>query len=239
MSTPAVRDLILVRDKDREQCQQTVQAVLKQWAGDWLPADADWQADVQVSCCTESAMVGQVPEWTLDPLTVRARLAALLVGRERGQALSESDWALQSAAAALSDLDIRMQTQGHCLQVAGVDADLRKLSGVIVAREQTLGLAWAWQSSAAAAGKPGAVDDITSCVHAQRVKLVVGLGEVEIAVSDLLALQVGDVIRFPAPLKSPVPLSIGAADQLKLAPLSAQLGARHGHVAIKLHPQQS
>lgn len=239
MSTLAVRDLIPVRGKDLEQCLLTAQVVFKQWVQDWLPADAGWQPDLAASCCTESAMDAQALELTSDPYAVRSRLADLLVGRERGQALSESDWAVQSAAAALNDLNARMQAQTHRMCVASADADLRQLSGVVLVRERRLGLAWMWQSPATVAAQPGTVDDITRCVQAQRVQLVAGLGEVEIAVSDLLALQTGDVIRFPASLKSPVPLSIRAGDQLKQAPLSAQLGARQGHVAIKLHPHQS
>lgn len=238
-TTQQVRDLILVRVKDREQCLQAAKDVLKQWAEDWLPANAGWQPDVQVSCCTESGM-DDVPADLAHGLPLaKTRLAALLVGRERGQPLSEADWALQSAAAALSDLNSRMQSQAKCLQVDGSKPDLRKLSGGIVAKEQSLGLVWAWQSPAAVAAKPGAIDGVTSSVQKQRVKLAAGLGEVEIAVSDLLALQVGDVIRFPALLKSLVPLSIGAADQFTSAPVSAQLGARHGHVAIKLNQTPS
>lgn len=234
MSTEQVRDLILVPEGLRLQREQAAVAVLRDWAAEWIPGDANWQASVQSVCATEAAVDAAAHDFAPASDAAKARLAALMIGRERGQALPDSDWALQSAAAALESLQTRMAAVAPGFAAPGQQPDLRKLSGVIVVKEQSLGLSWAWATPVAEPAKPGSVSAVSSFLAQQGVALAVGLGEVEIAVADLLALQIGDVIRFPSLLKSPVPLSIGTPGQTKLSPLRAKLGERDGHVAIQL-----
>ena len=234
MSTEQVRDLILVPEALRSQREQAALAVLRDWAAEWIPSDANWQASLQTVCSTELAIDAGAHEFAQASSAAQARLAAMMIGRERGQALPESDWAWQSAATALDALQARMAALAPGFCAAGSQPDLRKLSGIVVVKELGLGLSWAWSTKEPEPSKPGHVSAVSACLAQQPVSLAVGLGEVEIAVSDLLALQIGDVIRFPSLLKSPVPLSIGTRGDAKLSPLSAKLGEHDGHVAIQL-----
>ncbi len=234
MNTATVRDLIPVRDRDVQQRLQEAAAVVQAWAAQWLPAEAAWQPQLAVGCSTAAPLTDVPPVWAHACDAARARLAALLVGRAPGLPLSDDDWASQAAGSALADLHARMSAKAWGLAQEGRAPDLRKLSGAIVVTESSLGLHWVWQSSPVTPPQSGQTAALTDCVKTQQVRLSAGLGEVEIAVADLLALQMGDVIRFPALLKAPVPLALGTDGEMKASPLSAQLGEWHGRVAIKL-----
>lgn len=252
-SETIVRDLAPVRSQELAQRERSARDVLKAWAADWLPADAGWQPEVQAVCSTESAIETPTDSgsgawqghgkassaWAGASDLASARLAALMSGRERtSPALPETDWAWQAAGNALADLHARMlggePTTGAMTANDG-GPDLRRLSGVTVVKEASLGLSWAWAAVPPETGKPvTAVQALTDSLKTQRVQVAVGLGEVDITMSDLLALQIGDVIRFPALLKSPVPLSIGAGEQGAKQAGQVQLGQQGGHVAVKL-----
>lgn len=260
MSAVLTRDLFLVRDQERQALKERTREALLAWAKEWLPNAGAWSPALEVSCSTESQAEspsgtwlafgkagGQKAEaWSQVSEAAQARLASLLVARESTAPLAETDWAVQAASAALVDLHGRLL--GAVVTADADQPDLKPLSGAIVVREKTLGATWVWSrgayasakaatSALAAKGAPG-VAALTDGLGQQRVVVSAGLGEVEIPVADLLALQIGDVIRFPATLKGQVPLSIGSSDERQHA-AQVQLGQLDGHVAVKLVSKHS
>lgn len=254
MSAAEVRDLVLVRDADRQKQEQFVGDTLKAWATAWIPAQAGWKPKLETACSTEQALdagtlnwsahgvagiaSGTARGWSSQPADAVARLAALLVERESTAPLADTDWALKAAASALRDLHVRMLGAAANAEITS-SPDCRLLGGTVLVRERNLDLAWAWPVPAAAsiskasAAAPATLAAVTQGVASQQVKLSAGLGEVEIELAELLALQIGDVIRFPTLLKGAVPVSIAQSAQTGPA-LQAKLGQREGHVALKL-----
>jgi flagellar motor switch/type III secretory pathway protein FliN len=232
-----VRDLVPVRSQDLAQLERHARDVLKAWAADWLPVDAAWQPEVRAMCCTESTFdTGhETGAWQAHDET---RVAAMMNGRERtAPAMPEADWTRQAAGHSLADLHVRMLGGELAADSQGAESgpDLRQLSGVRVVTEASLGLSWAWAARPTEPGKPTTeVEALSASLSTQRVQLAVGLGEVDITMSDLLALQIGDVIRFPAMLKLPVPFSVGTESRSAKPAGQVQLGQLDGHVAVKL-----
>ncbi|MGC4061433.1 MAG: FliM/FliN family flagellar motor C-terminal domain-containing protein [Aquabacterium sp.] len=259
MSAESTRDLFLVRDEERQAVQTRVRDALLAWAKEWVPQAATWVPALDVSCATESeiglptaawqargrAASASAGSWAQVGDAARRRLASMLVGRESTSPLADADWAVQAAAAAWDDLNTRLL--GTAMEADAAQPDLARLSGAIVVRETSLDVAWVWARSAYAqpAGTganvikaTAGVAALTGSLGAQSVPVRAGLGEVDIAMADLLALQVGDVIRFPIALEGLVPLHIGA--QAGTPPAAqAQLGQMDGHVAVKLVSKHS
>jgi Type III flagellar switch regulator (C-ring) FliN C-term len=259
MNAVTVRDLHLIRESDKVAIQQRVTTSLKAWWQQWLPSGADDSlvleaaAFDQLACdwlhgkCNWRARCQSDADdaiaWSATQDGAIERLASLLLGRESTRALSDKDWAMAAAADALRALDDAIL--GGCDKKADCPPDLGALSGVLLVLERRLGLCWAFSPEAMSpAGvskvppvyKP--VEPLLEGVSAQPIQVSVGLGEVDIQVSDLVALQPGDVIRFPSQLQGAVLVSIGAAGQTALA-AQAQLGQQDGHLAVKLlakHP---
>jgi flagellar motor switch protein FliM len=134
---------------------------------------------------------------------------------------------------------------GGCDSTSTAGPDLEMLSGVLLVVERRLGLCWAFlpsssndanSASAAAKRAPERLSTVLSGVTSHRLRLGVGLGDVEIQVSDLLALQPGDVIRFPSQLQGSVPVSVAITGKVTQAAL-AQLGQQDGHLAVKFLSQ--
>lgn len=237
-----VRDLTLVREREREFRLQQVGEALQAWALDWLPAAQGWQPELSVQCTTAQAIELDGGCWqgsTWYSSSFGAQLAPRLINRDGGLPMPESDWAWAAAMAALADLDARLAPTGALASTSS----LARFSGEVLVRECSLGLAWVWQESAKGLTPPSdfqakanVVEPVSAGLRTQAVQVAVGLGAVEIAVSDLMALQLGDVIRFPALLAEPLPVSIGPSGhegQSGKPPAHAQLGQRQGRVAIK------
>lgn len=253
-----VRDLFLVRDAERQQREHEVQEAVKKWAAGWMPASAAWSPKLDVACSTEaalaleamswrqhgSALAGEASRrWSAQEAGSVQRLAALMAGREGGMPLTEGDWSHQAAQTALQELHTAIlgAVHGAAQATAGRDdaqPDVRRLSGAVLVRERSLGLAWVWQPVAAQPKSVGAAPlaPLTASLAGQSVRVGVDLGEVEIEVGELLALQAGDVIRFPVGLKGPMPVHVGStpASARDRAALHGQLGQVQGHVAIQL-----
>lgn len=259
MNDQKIRDLFLVREGERQALERKAREVVKAWASEWLPDTTTWAPQLETACATEASLhaphdnwfaqgaagVHEAQAWSaaVSDATV-PRLAAMLLGRESHTPLSDTDWAMQSAKVALNDLHARML--GAPLTGSASKPDLQRLSGAVMVCERSLGLTWVWSRSAYApmANKATALPPaqataaLTAGLGAQRVQVSAGLGEVEIDMSELMALQMGDVIRFPSKLKGPILVDIGAPGHAKHA-AQAQLGQRDGHVAIKLTSKSS
>lgn len=254
MTAALVREVHLPREQELLLLEQRVLDVMAAWARDWLPAADLWTPQVSVSM-EPAAETSDVPwrafskggglkaqAWASDSDRTKARLAALLVERESTDPLPPSDWAVSAALAALDELNVRLL--GSPLSADQAQPDLRAWSGVLLVREESLSLCWAFAPEAYAGDRPtvpaapAAIQPLTLGLSRQKVQLSVGLGDVEIAVADLMALQTGDVIRFPALLKGSVPVSIELqGEETQIA--QAQLGQQGGRVAVRLLSKQT
>jgi hypothetical protein len=257
-----IRDLYLVRDKDLDQLESKAREALTAWARDWLPGAPKWAPVLEALATNSSAL--QAPQcmgwhgfargmaqhatmWAAQSEATLARLAAQLVGRQSTAPMADADWALQAAATAVDDLHARLL--GQPLPADTALPELQALSGAVLLHETSLGLNWIWAASAHAGHKSTGLataanistvhlQPISSGLASQAVLLTVGLGEVEIPMADLVALQTGDVIRFPALLKGSVPVAFGPGGA-EIPTAQAQLGQRDGHVAVKLVSKQT
>lgn len=226
--------------------------------------DADWQADPDVS--------RNKVWWRHDPET-RGRVAAMLMGRDSAQdASAGEDWALAIVDDALLDLRARvsqalglntLEAQGASGQLyeASPGSDgwqgwLRPYAGGLIAEIQPAGLQCLMASNAyarfqaadhAAAVKDATIVPMGHWLKPARIGLSLELGTIDVTVSDLSALRIGDVVRFPARLEEPLSARItpsatcapasghappGAAD-LTLT-LAGDLGHLGDHVALRL-----
>jgi flagellar motor switch protein FliM len=124
--------------------------------------------------------------------------------------------------------------------------NVRPFAGTLVIHELQLGLYWAWSSASLQALHPfrsstvasgsAAVTSIAPLLKAIKTKglcLQASLGEVEISISDLVALRPGDVVRFPASITSGIRLAIEAGSGNQDAVI-AQLGQMDGYTAVRV-----
>lgn len=255
MSQPDVRDLRLVSDRAQADLLDTVRLAWSNWAAECLPASTAWSPVFETQAVAEAGLTqpdGTAGEWQAHGapgLTGwsqwsergRQQLAARLVLRHASAApLPEGDWALAAADQAWQTLNERLL--GPALQApAETDAspDARAWSGVVFVSEPTLEARWAWRlpvrSPAAQPAAPIARSAL-DCVAHRSLRLQAELGEVDITLADLLALQVGDVVRFPANADQGVPFKLGEAARVAGR---GQLGLIDGHLALRLSPSSS
>ncbi len=249
MSTLEVRDLILVEQAALQTLAERGNAVLLAWAADWLaPGLCDWQPDVSVDCSNVAALDLPESEWlstspqaagsrtawamAASPV-VKAKLAGILLGQLSGGVATLGDWAIQTAEDALHDLNLRML--GAEVEAGGSQPDLTLYSGVTLLQDRKLGLSWVWAPVRHQFNPtPEALTPLNRGLRGQKVCLIAGLGEVEVSVAELLALQPGDVLCFPDALHGPVHWSIEHATVPVPRSARADLGQVDGHVAIRL-----
>jgi flagellar motor switch/type III secretory pathway protein FliN len=257
MSTPLIRDLALPRDAELALVQQALSQPWRQWAEAWgleLPADAtlvvsranleSTDADADLAALDWQAGPSSAA-WTHVPTAWRARLAAELVGRSSKAPLPEGDLSLAVADRALADLRQRWREALPAQQGQGLQASLAQAwlpySGALVVTDPGSGLRCllvheayrALLPQAKAPATTSAPTGLLSVLARHRLPITLGLGEVEIPVSDLLGLQTGDVIQFPIRLSDELPLTL-AADVRPAPALNCQLGQLEGHLAIKV-----
>ncbi len=242
-SDPVVRDLHLLRASDLQAIESTWRQAAIEWATHWgrpelaqsawvvRPAEehpdwaqSAWQAVPQSG---HTAWFVEQPSW-------RGRLAATLIGRTGSAALPDRDWSLHAAQAATDDLLERLAQLCASASVvpgyvgagaAGQPVDqFLPMSGAIVISNDRLDIKWLLAREACEpllptrqAGAPS--PDLSSVllgVESERMSLKLGLGEIEVALDDLLKLEAGDVVQFPAHLDDPLSLQgpAGAASAL-------------------------
>ncbi|MES2089664.1 MAG: FliM/FliN family flagellar motor C-terminal domain-containing protein [Pseudomonadota bacterium] len=264
MSNEMVRDLFLLRDAELDAVRLALTAPWQSWAQAWgvtnaidarltARAASDLQDElVALKWQPVSPAAGAVLEWVHVPASMRAALAAQLLGRSSKAALPAEDFALLAADAALADLFKRLSaalpSAAAASSAAGyTDAEGARaqacspLSGAVLLAEPIFGMQCllarqAYQSLVPTSGLAApskAPVGLISTLAKQRVPITLGLGEVDIPVSDLLGLQVGDVIQFPTRLSDELPLAV-AAEVVPKPALRCQLGQRDGHLAVKL-----
>jgi flagellar motor switch/type III secretory pathway protein FliN len=260
MSQALTRDLALLLATDLTLLEQTLAQPWRQWAEAWgldLPLDAALAASAAGPDSAELADLNwqafpsarpSLAAWTHVPTDWRARLAAQLIDRSSKAALPEGDFSLAAADRALADLLQRWRQalpEPAFAQDAGYPAQAEQAwlpyAGAIVLTEPRSGLRCLLGRSAYRALLPQAKASATAAAPSgllrtlaqHRLPITLGLGEVEIPVSDLLGLQTGDVIQFPIRLSDELPLTL-AADVSPAPALTCQLGQLDGRLAIKV-----
>ncbi len=260
MSQPAVRDLRLVSERTRSDLLDTAHQAWSTWAAECLPAATSWSPTFEVQGVDEAGLVLASGDWQAHGAQSlagwsqwsergRQQLAARLVQRHASAApLPEGDWALAAADRAWSLLT--EQLLGPVLpapDASEASPDTRPWSGVVFISEPVLEARWAWRLPARVpSAQPAAATgrSILDCVGHRSLRLQAELGEVDITLADLLALQAGDVVRFPASTGQGVPFTLGQGDQ-NAGPATgrvagrAQLGQIDGHLALRLSPSSS
>ncbi|RZL01580.1 MAG: FliM/FliN family flagellar motor switch protein [Rubrivivax sp.] len=258
MSTPVTRDLTLLRDAESALVQQALTPAWRQWAQDWgleLPADAALVASPanaasgDLAAASWQALPSTQAAWVHMPAGWRTSLAAELIGRTAKAPLPEDDLSLTVADKALADL---LQRWGQVLPAQAIAPGVPQAqarpeqawlpyAGAVLLTDPRSGLYCllgrdAYRAllpkpkASAAASAPVGLLGILARHH---LPVSLGLGEVEIPVSDLLGLQTGDVIQFPVRLSDELPLTV-AADVRPVPALNCQLGQRDGRLAIKV-----
>ena len=262
MNNAVVRDLVLLREVELDVVRLALTTPWRAWAQTWgVDGAADVTLTASVAGDSHADLAAQQWQalspsggasaaWVHVPAAMRASLAAQLVGRSSKAPLPAQDFALVAAEAALVDLFKRLSEQLQSAQTSAAayadDEGARAqawsaLSGAVLVTESRSGLQCllarqSYQSllpktSVSGVTKPPIGLLVT--LAKQRVPVTLGLGEVDIPVSDLLGLQVGDVIQFPTRLSDELPLSV-AAELVPVPALRCQLGQRDGHLAVKL-----
>lgn len=243
MTSEVIRDLHLVDAAHGQALRAQVHDTLVDWARDWWPEADAWaphctvheagEAEWAPSASIWTAHHGlKTPGWHGHGERTLALLAQRLVARESTTPLPQADWALQAAQSALDDLHQRLL--GPVQPEVPAGPDLQPLSGVVCVHEASLALSWCFMPKAMptpTASLP--MTALSTGLASQPVRLHAGLGEVEILVADLLALQAGDVIRFPARLRGGVSLSTERTPGAEPV-FFAELGQRDAHVAVRL-----
>lgn len=250
MNLPAVRALRLVSERTQSELLDTVQLAWSRWASSFLPQATTWTPTFEVQPMAETALPPPDGEWQAhgehalagwSQWTARGRqqLAARLVQRApTAPALPDNDWALAAADHAWSELN--KQLLGPTLpptEVAMASPDTRPWSGVVFISEPILEARWAWRLPPLSAAES---PDVTirrsaiDCVNHRTLRLQAELGEVDITLADLLALQVGDVVCFPSGQVQGVPFKLG--DKAHAAG-HGQLGLIDGRLALRLSAQ--
>lgn len=246
MNEAPVRDLLLVPEGVQLQLLETAKTALASWAVDWLSAASSWTPQLTVismpAQSLEPSAAGWVPHggetataWSLLSKSARTALANRLLQREATASLPVEDWAWAASDRAWSSLCERLL--GPARHECDGAPDLRPLSGVTVVKEATMGLMWAWGATIPAPRAMPLSPTLTpliACLARERVPVQAGLGDVDIPVSDLLALQVGDVVCFPTKLNGTVPIQIGSVKQKTGQLVQAHLGQQGDHMAIRL-----
>lgn len=258
MSQPDVRDLRLVSARVRSELLDTARLAWSDWAAECLPSATTWTPTFEVQHVAETALPLPAGDWQAhgghasqgalsltgwSQWTERGRqqLAARLVQRHASAApLPEGDWALAAADQAWQALNERMLGPVMPMSdAATASPDTRPWSGVVFVSEPILDARWAWRMPARpSSAQPGAPvsRSVLDCVAHRSLRLRAELGEVDIPLSDLLALQVGDVVRFPAGTGQGVPFTLGEAAHVAGR---GQLGLIDGHLAMRLSSPSS
>ncbi|MDO9005731.1 MAG: FliM/FliN family flagellar motor C-terminal domain-containing protein [Aquabacterium sp.] len=258
MSQAEIRDLALVRDNELGLVQQALTSPWRDWAHAWgldLPVDATLVASAvsggeslaDPAGLTWQAVSTTPPSlaaWVHVPSGWRSKLAAQLVGRSTKSPMPDEDFALAAADRALADLLQRwrqaLPEPTASLDAATPEQALSTYSGALLLTEPRSGLLCLLGRSAYRALLPKAATPVATpatgllpTLAQHRLPVTLGLGEVEIPMSDLLGLQTGDVIQFPTRLSDDLPLTL-AASVAPAPALRCQLGQLEGHLAIKV-----
>lgn len=249
MSRPVVRDLRLVSASSRARLLDTVRQAWSDWSAGCLPTTSSWVPTFEMRVVAETGLTMPLGDWQVHGTQEvigwsqwteqgRQQLAARMVQRATSAApLSESDWALHAADEAWRALNARLL--GPVMATTCENStrpDGRAWSGVVFIEEPVLGARWAWRLSAhAQAPKPDASvgRSVITCLLQRTLHLQAELDEVDITLADLLTLQVGDVVRFPAAANQGVPFTFGETSR---AAGRGQLGLIDGHLALRLSP---
>lgn len=252
----AVRDIVLVREVQRTALAGALRAVAEAWAADWgatppgaEPAATDPQGPQRDAANWRPALAGSTAAvWTHVTEDAASRLAAGLLQRPAGDGrLPAQDWSVAAAREALDDLQRRVAARfapaapkPYADHAQALSDCLAPQGGGLVIGLYAWDVQWLFAPEAHAALAPapqGAAQlpplaALTGVLAARKVPAQLGLGEVEVALQDLLALQVGDVVRFAQKLADPLPVTVGAATQETA--LLAHLGQQQGRLALSV-----
>lgn len=256
MSTAVVRDLRLVSDRALADVINSSRLAWASWVTECFSAEHSWEPSFDVQHAAETTLA--LPEgawqahgehgepspvgWSLWSERGRQQLAARLVQRASPTAaLLENDWALAAADLAWARLTEKLlgpliSQPNHAL----AKPDGRAWSATVLISEPSLDAHWALCLPPTLEPVAPSIAEtqcsVLDCVGQRSLRIHVDLGEVDITLADLLALQVGDVVRFPAVHGQGVPFRLGETN--RIAGLG-QLGLIDGHLALRLSSSSS
>lgn len=263
MSHLPVRELRPLSQRDQAEALDRVKGCWAAWAAECLPASETWLPHFEVHAVSgPGSAVAPLAEaweshgpvggtavqgWSSWSERGRQHLAARLLQRPPAITLLPAhDWALQVADLAwakLTELLLGPRMPATQAQALEPVPDTRPWSGVVFVSEPSLEARWAWRVPASApsatpspATSPATPHTILDSVRQRRLALQAELGEVDISLADLMALQAGDVVRFPSGPSQGVGFKLGQASGVAGR---AQLGLVNGQLALRLTPSSS
>lgn len=261
MSTAEIRDICLLSATTCQQLQSALQARVADVIKPWVPAAALNHFDLCVSAldplahagidwqCTDGLVTVSSNVWQTHAGDAVQLLARLLVSADAEQAVPAHDWSLGAAEQLITQLNACLgQVSSTPPPSMGYPSSplataLMPFSGAVVLDMSALGLRWllphatyqnCLQSAAPSkANEKPAPLSAAGLVSDQHLTLEVGLGQVDITVAELMGLQVGDVVRFPALLDTPLAAEIVSA-HAPVSLLKVELGQRQSRLAVKV-----
>lgn len=176
--------------------------------------------------------------------------ARQLVRRASGPFSGDGDWALGAARAALADLEVRWTGAVATAKPVASDAvplanALHPALGGVLVSVPALGIHWllapalyrAWLPARDIKAQPLAAPvggQLAEVLKPGALSLELGIGHVDIAVTDLLELRVGDVVRFPTRLDEALPVVVPKPDGQRDELMRGRLGHRDGRLAVQV-----
>lgn len=256
MSMQAVRDLVFHGHADKKAFGRGLSSVVLDWLSHWGASDLS-RPDLGDMVNVRDAQATDFCEpwkalhreakglWVMYGSDSEALLRPLLLGMADQAAPPHgsegADWALDVLAMANKDLEERLSAHVGRSQAIQGDVFLedagQAYAGCVVVAMSSLGFRllidgrWLPRGHHQKAGL--STDDIvllSTALGARAVNLALNLGETHITVEELLVLREGDVVRFPALLRDPLPLAVAGQASILLA----QPGAHEGRWAMKL-----
>jgi flagellar motor switch/type III secretory pathway protein FliN len=262
MSTAEIRDLCLLSATTCQQLQSALQARVADVVKPWVPAAALNHFDLGISAldplahagidwqCSDDGLASVSSNvWQAHAGDAAQLLAHLLVSADAEQAMPAHDWSLGAAEQLITQLNACLgQVSSAASPSMGYPSSqlataLMPFSGAVVLDMSALGMRWlllhstyqnCLQSAAPSkANEKPAPLSAAGLVSDQHLTLEVGLGQVDISVAELMGLQVGDVVRFPALLDTPLAAEIVSAHP-SVCLLKVELGQRQSRLAVKV-----
>lgn len=237
-----VRDIHLSTSNELQAIKRRIVQSLLEWSINWGVADLELSV-VAADAVTSNWAAVSNGIWYQEGDQADQALARLLSGAPDKVRFPAGDWTLQAAAKALTELNQALTDMAVVGPVPSIDEVQKPLSGAVRLTSAQLGRTWLFSrdvtkellGAAEVKSHPVALRPVLSTVSREPVQIQLGLGQVEIALSDLQSLQVGDVVRFPTELKRALPLAVSANGQPAIeCDVFAALGQSDGHLTIQI-----
>lgn len=237
-----VRDIHLSTSNEFQAIKRRLVPSLLEWSLNWGVADLEISVLAAQGATSNWAAVSN-GIWCQEGDQADQALARLLSGVTDKVRFPAGDWTLQAAAKALTELNQSLADVAVVGSVPSIDEVQKPLSGAVQLTSAQLGRTWLfardvvkeWLGATEVKSQHVALRPVLSTVAREPVQIQLGLGQVEIALSDLQSLQIGDVVRFPTELKRALPLAVSTNGQPAIeCDVFAALGQSDGNLAIQI-----